>query len=113
MTARSTSDGGPETATVQLNGKPLLLQIRNKDFQIDRNDGNPNQPRKSLILEAIYQGTQRSLGELGDATGVVLGYSVREVKLSANGKQVAVLVTAVRPTFEGTLATTLVRGFQI
>lgn len=112
MMARSRADER-ETVTMQLNGEPLLLQIQRQAVVGGGSNGSLDKPPSTFGLVATYRGKQRSLGSLGDANDLAIAYSIREVKLSADGKQVAVLLTAVKPTFEGTIATTIVRGFGI
>ena len=88
---------------------PLRLRLQQKQVLATQGKG---QDRAAMQLEVTYNGQRRSLDSLGNFRPWVLGYSIREVYLSPDGERVAVLITAVKPTFEGTLATTLVQGFE-
>ncbi len=66
-----------------------------------------------MVLEVDVHGQRRSLDSLNDFRPWVLDYSIREVHLSPDGQHMAILITATRPTFEGTPGTTLVQGLKL
>ncbi|GEM_PF-953364 len=102
--SRSRAADGSETVTIRLNNsKPLQLYLRQKST-----------PSKAAMqLGVSYNGQQRSLDSLSNFRDDVVDYSIRQVKLSPDGKRIAVLITATKPTFEGTLGTTLIQGFVL
>ncbi|WP_181357649.1 DUF2259 domain-containing protein [Stenomitos frigidus] len=102
--SRSRAVDGSETVTVRLqNNQPLTLHLQQKR----RAD------KASMQLGVTYDGQQRSLDSLNNFRDNVLDYSIRQVTLSPDGKRVAVLITTTKPTFEGTLGTTIVQGFAL
>lgn len=113
--ARSRTADGTETVTVRLPNRNQPLQLRLKQTQIKSpiSGGTAKQDKAAMQLEVTYDGQHQSLDSLSNFREWVLGYSIRAVKLSPDGKHIAVLLTATKPTFEGTLATTLVQGFEL
>jgi predicted secreted protein len=103
IVSRSRAANGSETVTIRLNNRDLQLQLQQKSTQ----------DKASMQLGVRYDGQQRSLDSLNNFRDNVLDYSIRQVKVSPDGKRVAVLITAVKPTFEGTLGTTVVQGFAL
>ncbi|XGV95496.1 MAG: DUF2259 domain-containing protein [Leptolyngbya sp. BL-A-14] len=101
IASRSRAADGSETVTIRLNNRDLQLRLQQKS--------TPD--KASMQLGVTYDGQQRSLDSLNNFRDNVLDYSIRQVKLSPDGKRVAILITATKPTFEGTLGTTLVQGF--
>jgi predicted secreted protein len=102
--SRSRAVDGSETVTIRLsNSTPLKLHLQQKSTQ----------DKASMQLGVTYNGQQRSLDSLNNFRDNVLDYSLRQVKLSPDGKRIAVLITTTKPTFEGTLGTTLVQGFAL
>ncbi len=103
IVSRSRTVDGSETVTMRLNNRDLQLHLQQKSTQ----------DKASMQLGVNYDGQQRSLDTLTNFRDNVLDYSIRQVKVSPDGKRVAVLITATKPTFEGTLGTTLVQGFAL
>lgn len=102
--SRSRAVDGSETVTIRLHdSQPLQLHLRQKSAQ----------DKASMQLGVNYNGQERSLDSLNHFRDSVLDYSIRQVTLSPDGKRVAVLITATKPTFEGTLGTTIVQGFTL
>jgi predicted secreted protein len=102
--SRSRAADGSETVTVRLNNsEPLTLYLQQKRAQ----------DKAAMQLAVNYNGQKRSLDSLNNFRDNVLDYSIRQVTLSPDGKRVAVLITATKPTFEGTLGTTIVQGFVL
>ncbi|MBD2020393.1 DUF2259 domain-containing protein [Leptolyngbya sp. FACHB-36] len=105
LTARSRTPDGTETVSVRLNdGKLLQLRLLQKRQTAD--------DRAAMQLAVTYDGQQQSIDSLDNFRNVV-DYSIRSVRLSPNGSRIAVLITAAKPTFEGTLGTTIVQGFEL
>lgn len=113
IVSRSRTSDGTETVTVRLPNGDRPLQLRLKQKQLSASSGATKADKAAMQLEVLYNGETRSLDSLSNFREWVLSYSIREVRLSADGKHVAVLLTATKPTFEGTLATTLVQGFEL
>lgn len=114
IVSRSRTPDGTETVTVRLPKRDQPLQLRLKQKQLNAStSGKAESDKAAMQLEVVYDGESRSLDSLSNFREWVLSYSIREVRLSADGKHVAVLLTATKPTFEGTLATTLVQGFEL
>lgn len=107
--SRSRNSEGTETILVRLAGEqePLRLQLR------QRQTGSEVERQTAMQLDVFYQGQRRSLDSLSNFRERVLDYSIREVRLSPDGKSIAVLITTTKPTFEGTLGTTLVQSFAL
>jgi predicted secreted protein len=102
--SRSRAADGSETVTVRLNNsEPVTLYLQQKRAQ----------DKAAMQLAVNYNGQKRSLDSLNNFRDNVLDYSIRQVTLSPDGKRVAVLITATKPTFEGTLGTTIVQGFGL
>lgn len=115
IVARSRAADGTETVTVRLHNsnQPLRLRLQQKQIASTMRGGQAERDKAAMQLEVSYNGQQRSLGSLNDYRDWVLDYSIREVRLSPDGQHVAVLITTTKPTFEGTLGTTLVQGFEL
>ncbi|MGI0487030.1 DUF2259 domain-containing protein [Pantanalinema rosaneae CENA516] len=112
--SRSRTADGTETMTVRLaNNQPLQLRLQQKRIPATQVGQEFTKDRAAMQLEITYNGQRRSLGSLNQFRDWVLDYSIRDVKLSPDGKHLVVLVTAMEPTFEGTLATTIVQGFEL
>jgi predicted secreted protein len=109
--SRSRTEDGSETITGSLpkTNTPLQLHLRQKRIS----DGKASSYRAAMQLEVLYNGQRRSLDSLDNFRDWVLDYSIREVKLSPQGDRIVILMTALKPTFEGTLATTVVQGFEL
>ncbi|WP_432811330.1 DUF2259 domain-containing protein [Pantanalinema sp. GBBB05] len=112
--SRSRTADGTETMTVRLaNQQPLQLRLQQKRIPAQQIGQEFTKDRAAMQIAVSYDGQRRSLGSLNEFRDWVLDYSIREVKLSPDGKHVVVLVTAMEPAFEGTLATTIVQGFEL
>ncbi|MBD2465633.1 DUF2259 domain-containing protein [Oscillatoria sp. FACHB-1407] len=104
IASRSRTADGTETVNVNLGDRRsvrLVLQQR----------AEPS--RAAFRLEAQYAGQRRSLGSLSRFLNGILRYSIREVYASPDEDSIVVLLTAMRPAFEGTLETTLVQSFEL
>lgn len=114
IVARDRNADGTETVTVRLNAKDTLqLRLRQKRIASALQGGNADRDQAAMQLEVTHKGQTRSLGSLNNYRDWVLDYSIRSVYLSPDEERVAVLLTALKPTFEGTLGTTIVQGFEL
>jgi len=110
---RSQTSGAGEVVTVQVQGAPMQLRLQQRQTLSPMFGGTAEKDKAAMELQITHQGKTRSLGSLEQYQEGVVSYSIREVLLSPDGQQVAVIITAIRPTFEGTLATTFIQGFGI
>jgi predicted secreted protein len=111
---RDRKTDGMETVTVQLNAQDTLqLHLRQKRIASPLQGGSAERDQAAMQLEVTYKGQSRSLSSLDNYRDWVLDYSIRSVYLSPDGERIAVLLTALKPTFEGTLGTTIVQGFEL
>jgi hypothetical protein len=69
--------------------------------------------RASMRLVINYDYRQLTLGDLNNYRDAVKKYSIREVRLSPNRRNVVVLIDRTETTYEGVLQTTFVQSFPI
>jgi predicted secreted protein len=114
VVARSQEPQGTETWTLQTASlpHPITLRLRQQHRTVAYPDGHEI-PQTAMDLELEYQGQRQVMGSLEQPQAWVLHYALREVKLSPQGDRLVVLLNVTKPTFEGTLATTLVQGFGL
>lgn len=103
--SRARAADGTETVTVKPTDTSPRLQLRLRQTSA--------QDKAAMQLEVSYDGQQRSLDSLSNFRTNIMDYAIRKVTLSPDGKRVAVLITTTKPTFEGTLGTTLIQGFAL
>lgn len=103
--SRARAADGTETVTVKPTDTSPRLQLRLRQTSA--------QDKAAMQLEVNYDGQQRSLDSLSNFRTNIMDYAIRQVTLSPDGKRVAVLITTTKPTFEGTLGTTLIQGFAL
>jgi predicted secreted protein len=115
IVARSRAADGSETVQVRIPGRdqPVELRLVQRQVLSAMQGGTAEQDQAAMQLEIRDRGQTRVLGSLTEYRDWVLNYSIREVHLSPDAKRVAVLVTMTKPTFEGTLGTTLIQGFEL
>lgn len=105
--SRSRTQDGQETVTFALpSGIPVEIQLRQHRVPHDI-------PQAALQLTVRHQGKTQVLGSLQALRPQVLDYSLRAVHLAPDGQHLAIWVTALQPTFEGTLGTTWVQGLRL
>jgi hypothetical protein len=66
-----------------------------------------------MQLVINYKFRKLSLGDLENYREAVQKYSIREVRLSPDRRNVVVLIDMTKPTYEGVVQTTLVQSFPI
>jgi len=113
ISARSRQPDGTERVTVRMGDRDLQLRLQQKRIVSQRYGGKAERDQAAMQLEVSDGKQRKSLDSLNYFRQDVLDYSIREVKLSPDGKRLAILLTATAPTFEGTLATTLVQGLEL
>lgn len=113
IVSRSRTANGTETITARLNNRDLQLQLSQKRVISTIHGGTAERAQAAMQIVVSYNGQTRSLGSLNDYRDWVLDYSIRELRLSPDGQHLAILLTATRPTFEGTLGTTIVQGLAL
>jgi predicted secreted protein len=99
-----------EIWNVRLNNSGSTVKLR---LQQNLAQGTAGIGRAAISLEMTQNNRKRSLGSLNNFRDGVEGYSIREVRLSPNGRNLVVLLNKIEPTFEGVLETTLVQGFPL
>ena len=113
--SRSTSSDGIETVRVRLTSQPDPLQIRLQQRYIPSlvSGGSSDVERAAMRLVINYNNRQLTLGDLNNYRESVKKYSIREVRLSPNRRNIVVLLDQTQPTYEGVLQTTLVQSFPL
>ncbi|PZV16167.1 MAG: DUF2259 domain-containing protein [Leptolyngbya sp.] len=114
ITQRSRTPDGTETATVDLGTGTPPMQIRlQQTATVSPMFGGTAQKDQALMqLQVNYGAKSKAIG-LTTPQDWTVGFSIREVVLSPNGKNVVVLLTSTQRAYEGTLGKTLVQGFEL
>lgn len=94
-------------------GQTLQIALYQKYIPSVLNQGESDVDRAAMSLAINYNNRQRSLGHLYNYREGVTKYSIREVRLSPNRRNIVVLIDMTRRTDNGVLQTTLVQGFPI
>ncbi len=112
ITQRSRTPNGTETATVNLGtGKPAMqIRLQQNATVSSMFGGTAPKDQASLQMQVNYGAKTRAIGLSQDGA---VGFSIREVVRSPNGKNIVVLLTSTQRAFEGTLGKTLVQGFEL
>ncbi len=112
ISQRSRTPDGTETATVNLGAGKSAMQIRlqQKATVSSMFGGTAQKDQASLQMQVNYGSKTRAISLNQDGA---VGFSIREVMRSPNGKNIVVLLTSTQRTFEGTLGKTLVQGFEL
>lgn len=113
--SRSTNSDGIETVRVRLTSQTEPLQIRLQQRYIPSlvSGGSSDVERAAMRLVINYNNRQLTIGDLNNYRDSVKKYSIREVRLSPNRRNVVVLIDQTQPTYEGVLQTTFVQSFPI
>lgn len=114
ITQRSRTPDGTETATVNLGaGKPTMqIRLQQTATVSSMFGGTAPKDQASMQMQVNYGAKTRAIG-LNMPQDWIVGFSIREVILSPNGKNLVVLLTSTQRAFEGTLGKTLVQGFEL
>lgn len=105
-----------ETIQVRLPKQKEPMQIRLEQKYIPSilsPRGFSDIERASMRLIINNQSRKLTVGSLDNYREAVQKYSIREVRLSPNGKNVVVLLNMIQPTYEGLLQSTFVQSFPI
>jgi predicted secreted protein len=125
IVARSRTPDNTEFVTVRLgNQRNIQRNIQRNTQQFlrlqlqQRHDaahakGNPGRDRSAMQLQITYNDQNHTLDSLDNLRDGVLRYSIRDVYLSPDRRNLVVLVSMIKPTFEGQLETTLVQGVDL
>lgn len=114
--SRTSKADKSQTVQVRLPNQKEALQIRLEQKYIPSSlspRGSSDLERASMRLVINNKNRQLTIGDLNNYREVVKNYSIREVRLSPNGRNVVVLIDMTQPTYEGTLQSTFVQGFPI
>jgi predicted secreted protein len=107
--SRSRTANGTETVNFGDSRQPIRVVLQQRNQNVD----NPSTSRSAMQLDITYGGTRRSLDSLNNFRNQVVRYSIRDVYVSSDRQSAVILITATKPTFEGTLDTTLVQSFDL
>lgn len=105
-----------ETIKALLNPQTKPLQIRLEQKYIPSvlsRRGTADVERTAMRLVINYNNRKLTLGDLNNYREAVQKYSIREVRLSPNERNVVVLIDMTQPTYEGVLQTTFVQSFPL
>jgi predicted secreted protein len=105
-----------QTIQVRLPSQKEPLQIRLEQKYIPSilsPRGSSDIERASMRLVISNKNHQLTIGNLNNYREAVKNYSIREVRLSPNGRNVVVLIDMTQPSYEGVLQSTFVQGFPL
>lgn len=105
-----------ETIQVRLPKQKEPMQIRLEQKYIPSilsPRGSSDIERAAMRLIINNKSRQLTVGSLDNYREAVQKYSIREVRLSPNGRNVVVLLNMTQPTYEGLLQSTFVQSFPI
>ncbi|HEY9673453.1 MAG TPA: DUF2259 domain-containing protein [Waterburya sp.] len=115
MIARERNRDGSEMYKFLVNDpkQPLQITLQQKYIPAVKPGGSFETERASMQLVINYKFRKLSLGDLENYREAVQKYSIREVRLSPDRRNVVVLIDMTKPTYEGVVQTTLVQSFPI
>lgn len=113
--SQSSKPDGTETVQVRVDDpkQPLQIRLEQKYISPVLPGGYSEVERASMRLVINYNYRQLTIGDLTNYRDAVKKYSIREVRLSPNRRNVVVLIDMVQPTYEGVVQTTFVQSFPI
>jgi predicted secreted protein len=113
--SRTISPDRSETVQVGVNSQtePLEIRLEQRYTPPTSPGGSIGVERAAMRLVIKYNNRQLTLGDLNNYREAVKKYSIREVRLSPNRRNVVVLIDMTQPTYEGALQTTFVQSFPI
>ena len=114
--SRKTKPDRSETVQVRLPNQKSPLQIRLEQKYIPSilsPRGSSDINRASMRLVINNNNSQLTIGNLDNYREAVKNYSIREIRLSPNERNVVVLIDMTQPAYEGVLQTTFVQSFPI
>ncbi|HEY9730230.1 MAG TPA: DUF2259 domain-containing protein [Chroococcales cyanobacterium] len=115
ISVRSISPAKTETVQVRLQNQkqPLQISLQQKYRSSVAPGGSVTTEQSSMRLLIDYNYRRLTLGDLSNYRDTVKKYSIREVRLSPNGRNIVVLIEQTQATYEGVLQTTLVQSFPL
>jgi hypothetical protein len=94
--------------------EPLQIRLEQKYIpSILSPRGSSDIERASMRLVINSKIGKMTIGDLNNYREAVKKYSIREVRLSPDGRKGVVLIDMTQPTYEGVLQTTFVQSFPI
>lgn len=112
--SKSRTPDGFETMTIQLNnGQPLQIRLKQTKETAQLTEKTDEKDRTAIELTAIYQGKKYLISDPHQWHDWTVNFSLREVQQSPDGKQLAVLLTAEKRAFEGTLGKTAIQSLAL
>lgn len=115
MIYRKPNPDGSETYKFLVNDpkQPVQMTLQQKYIPAVEAGGSFGTERASMQLVVNYKYRQLTVGDLNNYREAVQKYSIREVRLSPNRRNVVVLIDMTQPTYEGVVHTTVVQSFPI
>jgi predicted secreted protein len=115
MIYRKPNPDGSETYKFLVNDpkQPVQITLQQKYIPAVEAGGSFGTERASMQLVVNYKYRQLTVGDLNNYREAVQKYSIREVRLSPNRRNVVVLIDMTQPTYEGVVHTTVVQSFPI
>lgn len=114
IVSKSQTQDGSETVTVQLrDGKVLQLTLKQTSVISTLGGGTADKDRTAMSLTASHQGKVTLISNPEQWHDWTLGFSIRDVHQSPDGKAIVVLLTSEKRAFEGTLGRTVVQSLQL
>lgn len=113
--ARSRTPNGTETVTVNMGaGKPAMkIRLQQTATVSPMFGGTAQKDQAFMQMQMTYGAKTKAIRSMNEPQAWTVGFSIREVVLSPNGKNVVVLLTSTQRAFEGTLGKTLIQGFEL
>jgi len=113
--SRSISPARTKAVEVRLDKQKQPIQIslqqRYRSLVSPGRDVTTEQSSMRLLIDYNYR--RITLGDLSNYRDAVKIYSIREVRLSPNGRNIVVLIDQTQATYEGVLQTTVVQSFPL
>lgn len=113
--SRKTNPDRSETVQVRVSTQTQPMQILLQQRHLSPIDpgGEFTVDRASMRLVINYNNSRLTIGDLNNYRDAVQKYSIREVRLSPDRRNIVVLIDMTQPTYEGVVQTTFVQSFPI
>jgi len=113
--SRKTNPDRSETVQVRVSTQtqPMQILLQQRYLSPINPGGEFTVDRASMRLVINYNNSRLTIGDLNNYRDAVQKYSIREVRLSPNRRNIVVLIDMTQPTYEGVLQTTFVQSFPI
>ncbi|HBB31403.1 MAG TPA: hypothetical protein DDZ80_21625 [Cyanobacteria bacterium UBA8803] len=115
MISRKNNPDGSETAAFRLSTETEPLEIRLEQRRIPSvlRGGSSAMDRAAMRLIINYNYGRLTIGDLNNYRDAVSKYSIREVRLSPNRRNLVVLIDMTQPLEEGVLQKTFVQSLAL